>query len=194
MKPILELVLKGGDADKIAAVACGKCNRVALNRQMAERCCVPLRCDMCPAECERGWTRCKSCQGKVYADERQAVYEKATKVPIAEYDFGYVCIDGCEESSDIDDVVNNNDDVGSDDDDFVPWAFACMPIAWPTLDAHNIIETMCNDLWKDAHEDLDADALQQALDAWREAQGPCTGHLWDRSRVVVFDARPKDIS
>lgn len=186
MKPILELVLKGGDAEKVVAVACGKCRIVAVNRQAAEQCCAPYDCDMCGQKCEGRWTRCESCRQKVHAKRDQERFDKAKKIQLKDYDFEYVCIDGEETTRSVDDVLDRNEDLDPDDDGYIRWAWACRPESWPHFDARDIIYSHCEDLFEDASEDLDAEALQKALDEWLASHGPCGWHVSDETRAVIF--------
>lgn len=186
MNPILELVLKD-DPEKVVAVACGKCRIVRLNQTEAERCCRPYKCDMCSVEIEeRGWMRCKSCREKVQAKQDQERFDKAKKIQLKDYDFEYVCIDGNEVTSSVEDILDRNEGLDPDDDDYIRWAWACHPQSWPHFDAHDIIYNHCEDLFEDASDDLDAPSLQKALDEWLAAQGQCTWHISDESRVVIF--------
>lgn len=189
MKPTLELVLKDGDQSKVVAVACGKCHLVARDKSMAERCCMPLTCDMCGTETkERGWIRCAECRAKVRAEKDRERYKKATKVALADYDFDHVCVDGEEYTRSVETVLDNNNDCGPEGDEYVAWAWSCRRDPWPKLHADDIVEQMCVDMWEEAHEHLDADALQEMLDVWLEAQRDSGCHISDESRVVIFDA------
>ena len=113
--------------------------------------------------------------------KRVAEYRaKATEVQRADYDGTMVCtnpLGGDGTYLTVEDAI----DAGH------AWAFAVTPMQYPVPSAASIIEAMCDDLWECAHEGLDEDALQTALDAWHSAQDSRgAGYMVDETRVVVL--------
>ena len=49
------------NAEETVAYRCGKCGRVFVNKETAEKCCAPGKCDICGCELPPYHTRCDSC-------------------------------------------------------------------------------------------------------------------------------------
>lgn len=179
-EPVLELTLKG--AEDVVAVACGTCRRVAPNRTMAQNCCGPNACRKCGAECERSWLSCQDCIQKESAAKEQALYDKAIKVHVADYDHDQVCQEpygGEDEYVAVDEW--DSEERGRN------WAWACEPMTWPKLDAGDIVSSILEDQFPEhADDQLDVRALQKALDTWLEAQSPSNCFMADHTRIVLF--------
>jgi hypothetical protein len=68
---------------------CTGCQAVFLDKAVAERCC---HCEECGQPHLGGW--CRPCAKKRADESDMAAFEKATKVPLAEYKHDYVMCDG----------------------------------------------------------------------------------------------------
>lgn len=49
------------NVEETVAYRCGKCGRVFVDKAMAEKCCLPGKCDMCGCELPPYHTRCDAC-------------------------------------------------------------------------------------------------------------------------------------
>lgn len=178
-EPIIELVVVG--TTKVVAVACGTCRMVRLDRTTAAECCLPKLCPECGEKCEqRGWLFCDACRERMRIAKEQALYDKAVKVPAAEYEYDVVCTSPFGDSY-LD--VSMWSDEGLEDER----CWACAPLPWPKFDATDIIDSLLGDEFpEDAHEHLDVATLQAVLDAWLAAQGESTFWMADTKRAVVF--------
>lgn len=92
--PPLELLLKGGDPNKVVLYGCGTCHRSTATRQEALECCVPYVCEDCGAEYK---SYCEPCGKKKSEAKEQAIYDKAKKVSITEYSGQMLYCDHCYE-------------------------------------------------------------------------------------------------
>ena len=179
-EPLVELTVAG--TTKVVAFACGACRIVAPSRPLAISCCAPRACETCGAEPPARWLKCAPCRARLDAERERALFDAATKVPLAEYDHEMVCTEpyGGDDSY----VATEDwDDEGEEQD----WAWACVPLPWPRLDADDILySALEGDFPEDARERLDATGLQKLLDEWIAAQGDSRCYIADRTRVVVF--------
>lgn len=176
----LELCVKGA-SDNVVAYACGACRIVAPNRTAALECCAPRLCTKCGVETGKRYvTICDTCRRSEWADKERIRVEKlleaATRIRPADYDHDYVCRDASgDEYLTVDDAI----------DEGLAWAWAVAPMAWPELDAADIVSSAFEDEYpEDADESVDSDALQAVLDAWRASLGPCPFFMVDTTRVV----------
>lgn len=182
-EPVIELVQKGGDPGKVVAVACGKCRSVRHTREIAAQCCEPYSCRHCGAETPRYWLICDTCRAKRDATKEREMFDKAKKVPIAEYDFSHVCrtpYGGDGEYMDVDHAI---DEAEAGD---LTYAWACVPQPWPRLDAVHVLEGPLEEYHEDAIDSLDVEGLQSQLDDWVEKQGESNCFMSDPSRVVIL--------
>ena len=49
------------NVEETVAYRCGKCGRIFVNKEMAEKCCAPGKCDICGCELPPYHTRCDAC-------------------------------------------------------------------------------------------------------------------------------------
>lgn len=188
-EPIIELVVKGGDAEKIVAVACGKCRVVRIDRATAERCCKLHDCDLCGATCERPWTRCAKCRqterDKDYARKRAKAFNAANKVLAKDYPHDQVCLSFWPDESDYY-VLGEWDD----EPDEHPWVWGCTPMPWPRPMMDDIMSNLLDDFPERAIEDLpDLNGLQSVVEEWfdQHASDPSGYWMIDKRTVVVLD-------
>jgi hypothetical protein len=196
MEPILELIVKGGDSERVVATACGKCKIVAINEYIAKQCCMPRACGRCGKPSPQYWMLCDDCRTADADEKERQLFEKATKVLLADYDHEYVSLPGSDEYPGIDEVMELNENIAAGRESCsrlrtspIDWAFAVQSSPWGRPCADSVIEQICDDLYESAHERLDADSLQKVMDEWLESQGPSYCFTEDRSRVVIFNPK-----
>lgn len=188
MKPIIELVVKGGDQEKVAAVACGKCRCVARDTAEAESCCVPVKCKTCGEETTRFQTECDSCTHKRWDKETRAkeaeAFNAATKILAKDYKGEQVCLQfSCTE----DDYWLLSDTWEEIDDK--PWVWGCTEVPWPRPDMQRVMESEVEDEYPvDVLDWLDLSGLQAVVNGWFDEHAPKPAmYMIDTKTVVVID-------
>lgn len=182
MKPIIELVIKGGDPDKVVAVACGSCRLVRRDRRQAETCCDHHRCKHCGKITERPWLICTGCRAQQEAKKEREMFDAATKLTPEEYDLDYVCLTpygGEGEYRDTDELEDLAEDHA--------YVWACVPQPWPHLDALDILTNALEEFHEHAIDQLDVSGLQRTIEEWWKAQGESRCHIADKTRVIILD-------
>jgi len=181
--PPLELVLKGGDPEKVALWCCGTCKLTARSKDEAIACCAPFVCETCGKEVK---SYCKECSDKEQHEKSQARYDKAKKVPWLEYDGTWLCCDHCDEYfADVDELL----DAHEDNAELPTWAWGTYRQDF-TLDAESIIEHGLDEFHDGAGEDIgnaDVKELQTFLDAWCKKQD-VGSYFADHGVVVDFES------
>jgi hypothetical protein len=59
---------------------CEKCRSVHANKQSAERCCMPFKCDMCGAPSARDWLLCEICRQRFMEEKEAERFRKSERV------------------------------------------------------------------------------------------------------------------
>lgn len=150
-------------------------------KQAADECC-DRHCARCGVSVRVGYTACDACRRTLARDREAALFRKARRVPLDEYDGEYVCFG-------YDRYVPTDCAEGEDGDcvDGVIFAWGCEEIVGPRLDAGGILVDALEDHYEGAIEAVDATALQSALDEWCGANR-VVSYLRDDSVVVVLPA------
>lgn len=183
--PPLELVLKGGDPEKIALWGCGTCHMSARSREDAIACCAPWVCEKCGKETK---SYCEDCSKKEQFAKAQAQYDRATKVMLSEYSEDWVCCDHCDEYyPDVDSLL----DAHEDDEELPDWAWGTYEVKF-NLYAERIIENELEreDFYDGAQDQISkvaVEELQTFLTAWAAKQD-LKAYMVDNSVVVDFEA------
>ncbi len=113
----LELVLKGGNPEKVVLWGCGTCRVTTRSHEEAVSCCAPWVCEKCGDEVK---SYCKACSKKEQHARAQAQYDKAKKVLWTEYTGEWLCCDHCDEYyPDVDSLL----DAHEDNAEFPTWAW-----------------------------------------------------------------------
>ena len=186
--PPLELVLKGGDPEKIALWGCGTCHISARTREEAIACCAPWVCEKCGKEVK---SYCEDCSKKEQHERAQAQYNKAKKVMLSEYAGDWLCCDHCDEYyPDVDSLL----DAHEDDMEPRTWAWGTTEHKF-TLNAENIVAQQLeqDEFYEDAFDSFSKDALKELqvfLCAWAAKQD-VKSYMVDNSTVVDFEALAK---
>jgi hypothetical protein len=183
--PPLELVLKGGDPEKIALWGCGTCHISARTREEAVACCAPWVCEKCGKDVK---SYCEDCSKKEQHERAQTQYDKAEKVMLSEYAGEWLCCDHCDEYyPDVDSLLDAHDD----DDEPQTWAWGTYEVKF-NLNAERVIEDeLERDEFYDGAQDqiskVAAEELQTFLSAW-SAKQDLNAYMVDNSVVVDFEA------
>lgn len=170
----IELFLAGGKPTGIHC--CEECRRVHGDRDRAEACCAPLRCE-CGAACPDHYASCDECRWRKQAEVRRARFDAAEKVtrwdgPVADADGSYLAGNLAEllELLEIDD--------GQDLPEYV-WTCHAHPVC--TLDYDTIIEKAT----AGAHPEFDPDTLlgaEELKDALKKFNAANRNHMvWERN-------------
>lgn len=192
MKPVIELIRKTDDHNPLEPVelfACGKCGRLCspriyfagaenalvAAREMAEKCCEPVKCD-CGKLCEQKYrTSCNDCLGRVARTKFQEKLDRATKHTIQTAPDGpWMEDDGEEIVYSLDSLIENLAHKDIDRDSFPIYAWLC-DVEKPQYDLDNFGERFHEEL--ELHEDAELDSictdLQELKDfvtKWNEKQ------------------------
>lgn len=189
----LELVLKS-DAGHTVAWACGACRYVARDEAAARECCEPYDCSGgCGAKLPKKEhrTRCDACMDRDCTAREQAKYDKARKVPLAEYQAEGLFVDD-RWFHDFDELADHYD---GDDEARPAWAWGCTPIGFG-LDADQAIEGALEEHHEEAGDnisDAERKRLQSFLDEWAVAQ-KITSYQCDESTVVLLPTAEAEVA
>lgn len=191
----IALVVQGKDT--IAAFACGKC-RYVVNwpsqhteeqaRNAARLCCGPFSC-ACGVTVTRRGDACTACSRAAHAKWRAetlaADIAKAKPVRLADYDGEMVYLerdDRAVSTEELEDLIA--------DGEAPPVVWGCTEHRF-SIDADDIITSELEEHHEDARDYLDpgaTEALQKALDAWRDEYAYSVRSFFeDRSVRVVID-------
>lgn len=165
---------------------CTHCRNVHKIKDAAEQCCRPSLCS-CGAECRRGWLVCDTCREANIRKKEQAQIRSAKKIPEAEWDKAVVA-DGEYFSSM--DALRDRCDADGKKLPFPIWGTS--PIRFQ-LDAHQLIEHGCDDLYEDAFDHVSSEGIQKLqalLDGWAKDHGPPDGYEQDTNIVIVPTGTP----
>jgi hypothetical protein len=179
---------------------CTKCmkTKASMNREMAERCCVPIDCDYCgkPIDKDAGHYTAThhGCSHLRQAEREATAIAKAEKLDDwNEWVFldGIGPQDGYFDSLEslVDYLVENEDE--DDQRDWPEWVFTCKSRAFVAVDADHIIEN----IGEDSYEDWDAeikgeDEFRAACKAFNESNNNQLIYNVDRRRVVKMPPKP----
>jgi len=191
--PIIELIIRNGDPEKVVAVACGTCRIVARTPEDATQCCAPKLCQDCGAEVKRYMTLCDDCACKAsaakYAKKTAAAFNKATKVLVSDYQGSHVCLHLSPDESDyldLDDIADRLDD----DEGFReahPWVWGCYPTPWPIPEMDEVMSSLLEEFPEGAMDNFpDINGLQSVVVDWfQEHASEPSGYVMVNDRVVV---------
>jgi hypothetical protein len=183
--PPLELVLKGGDPEKVALWGCGTCHMSARSREEAVACCALYVCEKCGKEVK---SYCEDCSKKDFQARAQATFDKAKKVMLSEYAGEWLCCDHCDEYyPDVDALLDAHDD----DEELPTWAWGTYECPF-TLNASDVIIQALEqqEFYDEAFENIDGaavDQMQDFFDEWLKKQS-VKSYMVDNSVVVDFEA------
>lgn len=197
----IEVVIKG--SEKVIGYACPVCHmfcspliyackwELALEAAFdhAKRCC-DKHCEDCDVKLEKGDYNvlCRACRLKRDAAKEAARFEKATKIPEAEYD-GWVFDESSEEYyASVDEWRDQRDRFDQ------TYLWATTEIDGFRLDAEDIVGNALEN--GEHHEDAiesveDLDDLQEFLDAWCAKQAVMS-YMVDYTRAIVLAPEPGD--
>ena len=185
-----ELYLKDGRSAGV--FYCSKCRIVAREKEQADNCCVPRKCDTCGAEI--GNSYCEPCADNREIEKEKARFEAAEKV--TSWD-GWVFSEGLgyQEgfASSIDDLLESVETP----DEIPEYIWTCEPTQFVRVSLDDILQRIEED--ENCVEDFDArdcDGLPElgaALDAFNEANKGKISYHPNYKRALLVD-RQKFIS
>ncbi len=160
---------------------------------MATRCCEPVICEYCklPVDVsEKPWTAHRECRDFESAHREAERLEKAEKV--TDYD-GWLYLEGPEEFfRDMDAVLDHLecDDDGEPREDWPEYAYCCKEQPFEGPDPYDIYESLTEELYGDASEDLQGCAeFEAACKAFTEANAGMVTYYPDYTRAVKIPPR-----
>jgi hypothetical protein len=183
----IELFHQDGKSAKV--FYCSGCRVVAKTQEEAERCCQPVKCNLCGREVgETYWTRCEACRNKAEADAERQRFEKAEKVTSYDGPFFSESISGYQDGffTNISELF----DYCADEEIAVPeYVWASHPFPIVDADVDSIISHIGESL-----EDFDSktlnglDDLKNAITAFNEANRDLVSYEPDYSKAVLIQA------
>jgi hypothetical protein len=182
-----ELFLKEGRPAGV--FFCGKCRRVSGEKDIAEQCCLPRRCDKCSKETlSQSAIRCQACWDAEKANRERERFKKAEK--LTEWS-GWVYADG----------VGYRDGYCESLDEFYDWldenpmdiqyVWACKE----NFFAHADIEDLLTPILDNAYEDFDSDdfkglaELKAAIAAFNDVNAGLASYEPDYTKAVLLDVK-----
>lgn len=197
-------------ADKIVAHACGACGTVYKDKETAEQCCAPYRCEQCGVETKRYYTLCDNCRISREEKKEQARFEKAQKLNSDEYTGPVFCgeFDGGglgdgywmdlgellghieDEQEWFDENAKSetkNPEVPAARPKVPAYVYACNEVPFRLI-AGDIVDQGLEDHYEGAQDrvsDKDCAALQRLLDEWCAGLG-IVSYEQDTARVVLL--------
>jgi hypothetical protein len=182
----LELIIKGGDPEKIAVWACGTCRITARSADEALSCCAPWVCEECGKEVK---SYCEDCSKKKQHAKEQEAYNKAEKVPYEKYSGEMIYCDHCENFyNDVDEFLDGHDDCALED---IPeWAWGTYEKLL-SFDADDFVcvELENNEMHEDARDSISQEAIdemQEFFNAWNK-RNPVKSYFPDHAVVVDLE-------
>jgi hypothetical protein len=153
---------------------CGECGvlyggtRDKNGEELAEKCCKPYLC-ACGADCGKHWTACKACRDAKELEKEKKRFEKAKKVPFAEYT-GFGCFDPKTDKfyEEIEYLTDHYEDGDDCEEGETPpkYAWGTTEVR-PRYDADYVIEHISQDMFEDYPDSVvDPEGLQKFLDEW----------------------------
>jgi hypothetical protein len=189
--PPLELVLKGGDPNKIAIWGCGTCHNAAATPEMALECCAPWKCETCGVEL-KPHHYCDACSEKELQAREKATYDKAKHVTLEVYPGDMLFCAHCDEYFwDVGEFLDSHDD-GTD----IPtWCYGTYETPF-SLDAESIIDQQLEqqEFYEDAIGNVSGEAvkeMQSFFDGWL-VKNRLTSYMVDHSVVVDLDKQVEE--
>lgn len=176
------------------AYRCGACRRVfpldvyANTEKAAHQCCAPmLPCRKCGVDVTRHAAHglCDPCWKAWQAERDRLAFEKAAKVPEAEYDGPVFDARTDAYYPDVDALRDHYD---GDELPVFCWAAERYDLS---LDASTVLQGALEEAHEDAWEQVDHDGLQKALDAWVAAQN-CHWYHPDTDKAVILTPEAPD--
>lgn len=180
----IECVQKGGDPNKTVVWACGSCHYSKSSREEALECCSPNVCDSCGQEYK---SYCEPCTNKKRFEQEKAVYDKAKKVPYADYGGDMLYCEHCENFfPDADSFMDGH----QEEEEPPSWAWATEEKAF-RMNAEDVLYSQLEreEMHEEAFDNIGKEALstfQAMLDAWT-ATNEIVSYFPDYSVVVDLD-------
>lgn len=181
------------DGRSAGVYVCEGCRTVAPSKEAAEQCsnCRLYKCDKCGADCDKHWTRCKSCRDKDDAEKEAKRFADAEK--LTSWD-GWVYCEGTGDdgfSTSLQELLDECENEGVEIPDYV-WA----------CEANYFVKATVSDItaWLEgeAYADWDPstlnglDELKAALDKFNEANAEVCSYAPDYTRAVIIPKEAGD--
>jgi hypothetical protein len=188
MTEAIELYKQDGTATGV--FFCSECRAVFPNREQAEGCHGERICKCGKPIDRRYYATCSECSNAAFdagQQEKEKVrYEKAEKVPYADYKGGML-FDGDKYFSDLEEMEDHYYDAPLPE-----YVWACEDVGVPKATSESIVENLLENMWEDAdHNDLNGlDELDAAIAKFNEANESI--NVWEPDyKTAVLIPRPK---
>jgi hypothetical protein len=183
-----EIAIKDGDT---IGWQCTKCLSLYQLRLFddalvrAKGCCGPNPCESCSAPTEPHWLLCRACLDKKEAAKERARFEKAEKVPLAEYTGQYVYIDGLGDEGfiSVDEIEEVLDEV--DSAARPTWGWACDPQT-VSLSLTDAIDSALEEMHESAREFVDEAIVEEAQKLVDKALEGAVSYFCDNTTAVLL--------
>ncbi len=183
----IELFHQDGKSSKI--FYCSKCRIVWPDKEKADRCCEPTKCQYCGKESGRQhYLACGPCDRANEIKRETARFEKAEK--LVKWD-SWVYLDGVGSDGFFESVSHFSEiwECDHDENEEIPdYVWACKKIPFAAVDFDRIIERIC----EEAYEDFDSDSLKgvdelkAAVEKFNEANKDIVSYEPDYSKAILL--------
>lgn len=183
--PLPLFTMRDGKPFEEKAFACGECGSVYSSKESALYCHQIQICDDCGQETSKGWVRCSPCRDKkmwAEAEEIQAwdgpVFDDSREKWFESYD----------------EAIEYFEDLAADPDENIPeFLQPCTQEPFRGLDLDSAIESMCEEMFEDAHDHLDGiDELQKAVDEFNKKNERLKSWWADSKKKIRVDLKKNE--
>jgi hypothetical protein len=180
------------DGTETGVFYCSECRTVFASKEQADIChgericaCGATIKSRYQSQCDECWR--KDSQEKEATKERER-FEKATKIPYAEYK-GEMVMDGDDYFNDLEEVLDRYLD-GQEPE----YVWACEDVGCPKANIDNIVENMLENMWEDADiNDLNGVAeLEAAVEAFNKANESIRVYIPDYTTAILIPNEAKN--
>lgn len=162
-KDPVEIFMKvDGEFKQIQHHVCGECGYINNSRQFAYDCCRQFVCELCGKDAYQHYSHCSSCIDKINMDKREEIQSHDGPVYCERSDRWFESYE---------EAAEHFQDLQDDEESYIPeFLIPAEKVQIPNMDAGDIIENFCADLFEDAEDHLNgAEELRDAIKKFNDA-------------------------
>jgi hypothetical protein len=146
---------------KIEVYQCSVCNKISFDKDLADICCKPGKCNICGKEVKPYYTRCDECYAKIR-------YEKANKIKYSDYKLEYLYDDRYDKYfRDYEELLEFYE--LNDDNEIPKWVWGCIEHPFK-IDIRSALENAEEQMYEDFDDIVDAEELHKFIETWNDKQ------------------------
>lgn len=172
-EPIEIFIKVNDDLKALEHHICGECDYIKNSKQFAYDCCRQFVCEKCDKDTYQYQSLCSSCRDKANMDAREEIPSEGFEGPVY-----------CEGSDrwfeSYDEAIEHFQDLVGDEESYIPeFVLPAEKVRVPNIDAEDILENFCSDLFEDAQDHLNGtEELEAAIKKFNEANN--TVFQWEQ--------------